>query len=204
MIALIIDGEQMETIPIDEHMKKLYEQINKHYKTINRELVNKIVHRFNEIIDLFYDFIYPKTDNEKIDKETYKDVEENKNSLLVKRILRNKELPEAATFDIVINLVDMVFQFMSIYDHNCIELFDYHIFDKLTWLRRNIYEFNTERKYEAMFNDSNIPSTMERFFNISDKEIWYLLMLNYPEFKYEKTIKWRVFDGIRLPYPVYS
>ena len=57
------------TIKNEDQMDKLYERINEHYKTINRELVNKIVHRFNEIIDLLYDFVYPKTDNEKIDKE---------------------------------------------------------------------------------------------------------------------------------------
>lgn len=29
----------------DEQMDKLYEKINEHYKTINRELINDIVHR---------------------------------------------------------------------------------------------------------------------------------------------------------------
>ncbi len=186
---------------LDEQMKKLYEQINEHYKTINRELINKIVHRFNEIINMYFDFAYSHINNEK-EKEK---IEESKKDLLPKLILRNEELPEAQTFDIVLNLVDMVFSFMSKYDHRCYELFDFHIYDKLTWLRYNVYAYNMERKYKYMFNDCNIPSTVERFLNISNIEIWHLLMLNFPNANYEAPRKWRSFDGItNLPYPSFK
>ena len=33
------------TIKNEDQMNKLYERINEHYKTINRELINDIVHR---------------------------------------------------------------------------------------------------------------------------------------------------------------
>lgn len=191
----------MEIITIDEQMKNLYEQINEHYETINRELVNKIVHRFNEIIDLYYDFAFSHINDEKEKKER----EEEKNIHLPKQILRNKELPEASTFDIVLTLIDMVFCFMSKYDKRCFKLFDFSFFNKYDWSRFDVRKFDMEWKHHYKFNDYNIPSTVERFFNISNVEIWHLLMLNYPNGNYEETRKWRCFDGITdLPYPSFK
>lgn len=154
---------------IDKQMKKLYKQINKHYKTINRELVNKIVHRFSEIIDIYYDYIL---------HVKYDEVTKEKDLLLPKRILRNEKLPEASTFDTVLTLVDKVFRFMSEYDRKCSELF--HFENAQDWFYcYNVQKFDMEYKYKYKFNDHNIPSTMERFFNIDDKEIYRLLDLNF-------------------------
>lgn len=187
----------METITIDEQMKNLYEQINEHYETINRELVNKIVHRFNEIIDLYYDFALSHINDEEIEKE--------KNIHLPKQILRNEELPEASTFDTVLTLIDMVFCFMSIYDNRCFELFKFSFFNKYDWSRFDVRKFDMGWKHHYRFNDYNIPSTVERFLNISDREIWHLLMLNFPNGNYGKINKWRSFDGItNLPYPSFE
>ena len=44
---------------IDEQMEKLYEKINVHYKTINRELINNIVNRIDEITDIYFDYRFP-------------------------------------------------------------------------------------------------------------------------------------------------
>ncbi len=154
---------------IDKQMKKLYKQINKHYKTINRELVNKIVHRFSEIIDIYYDYML---------HVKYDEVTKEKDLLLPKRILRNEKLPEASTFDTVLTLVDKVFRFMSVYDRKCSELF--HFENAQDWFYcYNVQKFDMEYKYKYKFNDHNIPSTMERFFNIDDKEIYRLLDLNF-------------------------
>lgn len=154
---------------IDKQMKKLYKQINKHYKTINRELVNKIVHRFSEIIDIYYDYML---------HAKYDEVTKEKDLLLPKRILRNEKLPEASTFDTVLTLVDKVFRFMSVYDRKCSELF--HFENAQDWFYcYNVNKYDMEYKYKYKFNDHNIPSTMERFFNIDDKEIYRLLDINF-------------------------
>ena len=141
---------------------------------------------------MYYDFTYSNTGDEEMDKAN----EESKNYLLVKRILRNEKLPEASTFDTVLNLIDNVFCFMFLYDHRCLELFHIPLND---WMYCN---FSSKHHYK--FNDYNIPSTMERFFNISDKEIWYLLMLNFPKFNYQVTSEWRLFDETYLPYPSFK
>ena len=66
------------TIKTEDQMNKLYERINEHYKTINRELINDIVHRIDEITDMYYDRVFP----DMCDK--YK--KQNERALLTKRI----------------------------------------------------------------------------------------------------------------------
>lgn len=66
------------TIKTENQMDKLYEKINEHYKTINRELINNIVHRIDEITDMYYEYVFP----DMCDK--YK--KHNENALLTKRI----------------------------------------------------------------------------------------------------------------------
>ena len=108
----------------------------------------------------------------------YDEMTKEKDLLLPKRILRNEKLPEASTFDTVLTLVDKVFRFMSVYDCKCYELF--HFKNAQDWFYcYNVQKFDMEYKYKYKFNDHNIPSTMERFFNIDDKEIYRLLDLNF-------------------------
>ena len=59
-------------------MDKLYERINEHYKTINRELINNIVNRIDEITDIYYNRVFPDMN------DRYK--KHNENALLTKRI----------------------------------------------------------------------------------------------------------------------
>lgn len=75
------------TIKNEDQMDKLYERINEQglrprhkvpYKTINRELINNIVNRIDEITDMYYDRVFPDL-NDKYKKH-------NENALLTKRI----------------------------------------------------------------------------------------------------------------------
>ena len=59
-------------------MDKLYERINEPYKTINRELINNIVHRIDEITDMYYNYVFPDMND--------KDKKHTENALLTKRI----------------------------------------------------------------------------------------------------------------------
>lgn len=191
MEITIID-EQMEK-PY-EQMKKLYEQINERYKTINRELINKIMHRFSEIIALYNDFTYTKTHYENGEEK-----EKGKSPYLLDRIFKIEEISEPSNIKTVLSIINMTFYFMCLYDHNCLNLFRFPFYQD--WMLYNGNNLIWDEEIEYWFNDQNIPSITERFFSISDKEIWYLLMLNFPEFKYEKTNKYRDFDGTHLPYP---
>lgn len=159
------------TIKNDEQMKKLYEKINKHYKTINRELIKNIVNRIDEITDMYYDRVFPDmNDRYKI---------QNERALLTKRILRNDKMPEASTFDTVLNFVCAVYHFLYAYDNEPHKLFHHcNIWD---WMLCCVRKCDMNYKFMFMYNDDNIPSTMKRFFSIDDKEIYRLLDLNFPE-----------------------
>ena len=195
-------GEEMEEINFDEQNDKFYEKINEHYKTINHELIKKIVQRFNKIIDLYFDFAYAKTyAKSNYDIRLYRLIGERKYAYLTKRLTKNERWREALTIESVLTLIDMVFNFMSIYDNKCTKLFHYPYREK--WLRFDANYCIWKEKFLYRFNDYNIPSTMERFFNISDREIWCLLIMNFP-FDLEKATKYKVFDGIRLPYPPFK
>lgn len=170
-------------------LDNLYERINEHglrprlrepYKTINRELINDIVHRIDEITDMYYDRVFPDM-NDKYKKH-------NENALLTKRILGNDKMPEASTFDTVLNFVCAVFHFMYAYDNEPHKLFHHcNLWDgvpdsrrKAAWMLCAIRKCDLKYKFMFMYNDENIPSTMERFFSIDDKEIYRLLDLNFP------------------------
>ena len=158
------------TIKNDEQMNKLYEKINKHYKTINRELIKNIVNRIDEITDMYYDRVFPDM-NDKYKKQ-------NERALLTKRILRNDKMPEASTFDTVLNFVCAVYHFLYAYDNEPHKLFHHcNIWD---WMLCCVRNCDMNYKFMFMYNDDNIPSTMKRFFSIDDKEIYRLLDLNFP------------------------
>ena len=158
------------TIKNDEQMNKLYEKINEHYKTINRELINNIVNRIDEITDMYYDRVFPDM-NDKYKKQ-------NERALLTKRILRNDKMPEASTFDTVLNFVCAVYHFLYAYDNEPHKLFHHcNIWD---WMLCCVRKCDMNYKFMFMYNDDNIPSTMKRFFSIDDKEIYRLLDLNFP------------------------
>ena len=101
--------------------------------------------------------------------------------------LRNDKMPEPSTFDTILNFVCAVFHFMYAYDNEPHKLFHHcNIWD---WMPCAIRECDMKYKFMFMYKaqsaaggalDDNIPSTMERFFNIDDKEIYRLLKLNFP------------------------
>lgn len=161
---------------LDEQNDKLYKQINKYYETINRELVNKILHRFNEIIDMYYKYTFPNISDE--------EREQTQKFILTKRILKNEKFPKHQLFDIVLTLVDEVFHFMDAYDNHRNRLFDN--LDLIQWMHCDVFPYNMEHRWAYKFSDYYIPSTMERFFSISDAEINSILMMNNQEFNHQE------------------
>ena len=158
-----------QSIIIDEQMEKLYEKINEHYKTINRELIKNIVNRIDEITDIYFDYCFPDMND--------KDKRQNENALLTKRILKNEKIPEASTFDTVLNFVCAVYHFMYAYDNEPQKLFHHcNIWD---WMICAVRKCDMKYKNMFMYQDETIPETMERFFSIDDKEIYRLLDLNF-------------------------
>ena len=78
MFCTIKNEDQRHRVPRAEPLNKLYERINKSYKTINRELINNIVNRIDEITDMYYNYVFPDMSD--------KDKKHTENALLTKRI----------------------------------------------------------------------------------------------------------------------
>lgn len=99
----------------ETHMENLYERVNKYYKTVNREMINQIVHRIDDIADIYFDLCHSDLNPQQKRK--------NENNLLTKRILSNKDINEAATLDTVLNFICAVFHFMYAYKHEPARVF---------------------------------------------------------------------------------
>ena len=153
----------------DDKLDKLYKEIHKYYKTINREMVNRIVIRTDDIADMYYKYTQPDMN----DKER-KHIE---NTLLTKRILNNDKCNEASTFNTVLTFICGVFHFMWAYENEPNKLFNHtNIWD---YLHCAVHEFNMNKRHMFIFNDDNIPETVKQFLDISDNEIQRLLKLNF-------------------------
>ena len=72
----------------EQHLEDLYKRINVYYKTITREMINQIVHRIDDISDLYFETCFPDLNS--------KQKRKNENNLLTKRILNNKTINEAS------------------------------------------------------------------------------------------------------------
>lgn len=154
---------------VDDKMNKLYKQINKYYKTINRKMLKQIVKRTDEITDLYYEYVNPDMND--------KEKRQNENALLTKRILNNEKCNEVCTFNGVLTFICGIYHFLYAYENEPNKLFHHcNIWD---FMHCTLHEFDMEKKFMFLFNDENIPETVERFLNIDDYEIMELLKLNF-------------------------
>ena len=149
----------------ETHMKNLYDRINKYYTTVNREMINRIVHRIDEITDMYFEICFPDMNS----KQKHK----NDNNLMTKRILSNKDINEAATLDTVLNFICAVFHFMFAYKHEPARLFHHsNLFD---WMICAVRKVDLNKRNMYMYNDNNIPRKVEQFLSISNEEISRLI-----------------------------
>ena len=146
-------------------MKNLYDRINKYYTTVNRQMINRIVHRIDEITDMYFSLCFPDMNS----KQKHK----NNSSLMTKRILSNKDINEAATLDTVMNFICAVFHFMFAYKHEPARVFHHsNLFD---WMICAVRKVDLNRRDMYMYNDNNIPRKVEQFLSITDDEISRLI-----------------------------
>lgn len=155
----------MSSHDLDLDLTQKYNTINKQNKSITRELVDKIVRKFDDIADLYINESF-LSDKEK---------ESLSNTLLTKRILNNGEYNEANSISTILNFVLNMFLFMNIYECNEPErLFKgYTLAD---WLITKLHKASLDDvKYNKNFTDDNIINTFNRFIEITDNDIYNLL-----------------------------
>lgn len=148
-------------------LEKLYEKVNEHFETITGEMIHQIVHRIDDISDMYFEICYPDLNLHQKNK--------NKNNLLTKRILNNKKNNEAATFNCVLNFICAVHHFIWTYDNEPHRLFHHSVLTD--WMLCAVRKVDLREKKYFIYNDDTIPDTVNRFLNIDDDEIERLIYL---------------------------
>lgn len=149
----------------EELLEKLYKKINEHFETIDRDMINQIVHRIDYISNMYFEICYPGL----------KRKSKNENNLITKRILNNKTYNEAATFNTVLNFICAVHHFIWAYDNEPHKLF--HHCNLTDWMICAVRKVDLREKKYFIYNDDTIPDTVNRFLNIDDDEIERLIYL---------------------------
>ena len=157
----------------NEKLDKIYKEINKHYKTINREMIKNIVNKMSDIVDVWYEVMRFKP----------REIEKNNKNIIVKRILNNPTCNEASTFDTILNFVGAIHHFMYIYDTEPKKLF--HHSNLTDWMICSVFKVRTmynllrkkhnEPYMQTYYNDDTIPETYQRFMELSLEEIKSLI-----------------------------
>ena len=97
-----------------DKIKKVYETINKHFKTINRDMVMKIVYKLDDICDMYFE---DKIMNDKDRKHV-------NNTVLTKKILNNAREPEPNSINTILTLICAVYHFQWQYENEPNKLFN--------------------------------------------------------------------------------
>lgn len=135
----------------------IYAEVHKYYKTITREMVREVVNKFNDIVDVWLDFMNYKP----------KDREQAEHAIVVRRILAEPPPYEACSFDTILSLVVAVHHFMHHYKHNPQLLF--HHYNLYDWMLCTIHTFKplSDGTLRTMLNDHNIEKQHKRFMSLS-------------------------------------
>ena len=152
----------MKRCEFENDLKKIYQTINKQYKSITRELVDSIIRKFDDIADVFIN-------NSTIISSRGKDsLDEN---LLTRKILNHEGRNEANTISTVINFILNMFIFMNVYESKQPEKL-FNGFALYDWMITTIRKASLlDVKNNPSFNDENIINVFDRFINITDDEI---------------------------------
>ena len=147
-------------------LNKLYKTINKQYKSITRKLVDSIIRKFDDFADVYINNskLISAKDKDKLDEQ-----------LLTRKILNHEGKNEANTISTIINFILNMFIFMNIYESEEPERL-FKGFALCDWM---ITQTRTTSlagvKNNLSFNDDNIMKTFNKFINITDDEIYQLV-----------------------------
>ena len=159
-----------EARDLELDLTRIYNAINKQYKSITRELVHTIIQKFDDFADIYI--------NESCLNNREK--ESLNGALLSKRILNNGDYNEAASIPTILNFILNMFIFVNVYESDEPEkLFKGYVLGE--WLMTTIHKSSLlDVKNNPNMNDENIINTFNRFIKITDDDMHKL---------YKKSIK---------------
>ena len=146
-------------------LNKIYDEINEYFPKINKDMVDDIVERFDELADLYY------SNFDVNDKESNK----INNSLLTKRILSNKLCNTPNSIDTILSFVTAMCKFVYWYNEEPEKIFDHsRIWDYLICANR---KFNLKKKlFDPMKNKYIYEHEMWIISNDDLDEVYYEFM----------------------------
>ena len=169
----------------DKQQNEMFEKINRIYlkkEKVDRETVKRITERLAEIDKMRWDVLIDDDDkNPKNENQFF-------TNQLVHKIVNNEKLPEPATVPTVITIIGAAYFWGSMFDRYdgkflfsdgvyCSLLNPGCVYNapadrKLNALEKSIFP-NTKSYVELCFwNDGNLNKNINRFFEITDKEIY--------------------------------
>ncbi len=128
----------------EQQIEKMYFEINKYYPKINREMVDDVIARFDEIADMYYD-CYDLNE---------KELNQVNNCLLTKRILSNDKCNTATTANTVMTFITAMFKFVNWYETEPKNIFKHsRVWD---YLLCTTHEFNFKKQVFNIQTGKNI------------------------------------------------
>ena len=143
-------------------LNEIYDTINEYFPKINKEMVDDIVERFDELADLYYSQ-YDLND---------KEINKINNSLLMKRILTNKLCNTPNNINTILTFVTAMCKFVYWYNEEPDKLFDhYYIWDYLVCAA---HKFDLKKKrFDPMKNKYIYEREMWIVSNDDLDEVYY-------------------------------
>ena len=146
---------------------KIYDEINEYFPKINKEMVDDIVERFDELADLYYSHF--DLNNKEINKIN--------NSLLTKRILNNKLCNTPNSIHTILSFVTAMCKFVYWHNEEPNKIFNHsHIWDYLICavnkfvLKKKIFDpLKMKYIYERdmwIINNCDLDEVYEEFMDI--------------------------------------
>ena len=173
------------TSVIEKQQNEMYEKLNKIYfkkEKVDRETVKRITERLAEIDKMRWDLLIDDdSKNSKIEHQYFTDQ-------LIHKIVNNEKLPEPATIPTVLTLIGAAYFWGSMFDrYDGKFLFSDGVYCSLL-NPGTTYNAPADRKLNALekmmfpkaksymelcfWNDGNLNKNINRFFEITDDEIY--------------------------------
>ena len=156
-----------------EQLKKMYKDINEHYliyePIANRDLLDLLVKRINEIDELYYKYaIDDKYKNEKF--RNHFDL-----TAVTKKIVMNKDMPTPCTLNTVLSILTGIYKWTCWYLSDPQEFERKRLFNDANYATlclTRVYNFvDVEDKKMLVVNQGDLMEKINQFLSISDEEI---------------------------------
>ena len=143
---------------MDDKLSKIYDKINKVYKSITRDRTKEIVKKLDYMIHTYYNHF----------KLNPKERKKNDNALISTRILNNKNFPEASTIATIYTIYGSICLMHRYYKDKPDSIFEWHLLSNF-YSAANISTGDVKKGIGC--DDKEIDEAYNFLMNLSNEEI---------------------------------